>query len=1013
MSGRSKLALLLLLAMAARLGAQALPDIGEAEISDVKLLLLDDKNISRGTLTAKSAKKARDGRITIVGAILKYTRDDGTLTLSSDKLLYTPGASEFDAPGGFEAELPDGGMLSVPKGSASIATATALSLKATCGGEVHLRLGPEKNAPLDARLSDPVLELSFGAKGRAEAINASGKRGAKLLASLSRLPSLGASNEPALLTLTCSSEVSLAMNTSEATLKLSGRVRGTLEQKQRNFALSCTSLRLKVRVLGSEFEPSELEAEGGAKLAAEDLDASAAHVLLVEQAAVRTATLTRDARARVWRESESLEIVAREQAILRGYGDAVLALEVELQGSAHLFAQGQRLDAKGQRQADWEVQGERILCSRTPTPSWPAQPQMLYDYEITGRGFAPLLLLAGKGAKGAESLSVFGKGAKGNLLGAPSAEGALLADVTVTGPDVFVSALGPFHLVRDLRKALGLRPLENTPESIGEPGRVVIRAHESVRLNFLSENGEAKSLFASARRQVEIRQEPAMRNDRELCTLSGGRIDLDVDASRIGAAMIEPGEQDVRATIGYDLVRCAHFQITSTQETQQATLGAPGRIILRDSQTLAYLHGALSHLKVEDESEKPDAAWIVFADQSSITNGPENRVFDFAFARLVFVRGDFVAPRAGPGAFSDLDELEDSDVSIIYEARSEHLLGSIELSGDPAATQTLKFSMTLTGAPLLRSSSDGVLATAHDFIRIDAGEKLVRIEGGERQTLLLGSVMRLGENASIRLEQATRYFDEPGRLGGFTYDGTWTLRGATGLELRISPAGIALQAAQRRIARMGRDTPDWTVFLTRLADFEAILEGLSTNAGQDAARIERMRGLLRDSHKALQHATDFAWLGREDIAARLRQSALHCEARAFGLMGPEFSIVSRGYTEILLQSFAGDLPPLQVSMAALELGFSALSEISVLSGEGPVRITRARYALSGKQLKREPDGALTLDGARLTLPVEFGFEVEGVDRISASSTDVRSMRMRVTGRQLRIKATLLNPVEKK
>lgn len=1013
MCGRSRLALFLLLALAARLGAQALPDIGEAEITDVKLLLLDEKNVSRGTLTAKSAKKARDGKITIEGAELKYTRDDGTLQLASERLFYTPGSSEFEAPGGFEAQLPDGGLLSVPKGRAAIASTSTLSLKAECSGEVHLRIGRENEAPLDARLPDAVLDLAFGAKGRAERINVTGTRGGRLVASLSRLPSLGSSKRPAVLNLSCSSDISLAMNTGEATLKLSGRVRGTLDQKERNFALSCSSLRLKVKIAGARFEPCELEAEGGARLTAEDLEASAGQVLLVEAAGVRTATLTRDARARTWRETESLEIAARQRALLRAFDDSVASLEVELEGSAHLFAQGQQLDATGKRKADWEIQGERIACARTPIAAWPASGQMLYEFEITGRGFAPLLLLAGEGAQGAESLSVFGKSANGRMLGTSEQTQALLCDVTVAGPDVFVSALGPFHLVRDLRKALGLRALEEAPATESEPGRVVIRAQQTARLNFVSEGGQARSLFASAHGQVEIRQEPAMRNDRELCTLSGSHIDLDVDASHIGAATIAPGESEVRATIGYDLVKVARFSIQSSQDVQRATLSAPGRVILRDSQTLAYLHGALSHLKVQDEGGRPDAAWIVFAGDSTVSNAADRRVFDFAFARLVFVRGDFVGPRAGPGAFDDLDELEDSDVTLLYEARGDHVLGEIELAGDPSSVQTLKFNMTLTGKPVLRSATDGILATAQDSIRIEAGENLVRVEEGERQTYLLGSVMRLGENASVRFEQASRYFDETGRLGGFSYDGTWTLRAADSMELSIAPPGVALQAAQRKIAKLGRATPNWTIFLDRLAAFETILAGLVVDAGADVARVEQMRSLLREAHAALQRAFDFACCGQPEVAAQLRKRALNCEARAFGLMGPEFHVAARGSSDIQLQSVSAEVPPLMISLSGLDLGFSALSEITLLRGEGPVRITRARYVVSGKLLQRERNGALTLDGARLTLPVELGFDVEGIDRISASSTDVHTMRVRVTGRQLRIKATLLYPLEKK
>jgi hypothetical protein len=1014
LSGLNRLAFLLALSLASTLSAQALPDIGEAELEDVKLLLLDDAKVARGMLTAKSARKARDGKITVTEAALTYARKDGTLSLKASKLHYSPGAGEFEAPSGFEAQLPDGGVLSVPRGNASVSTNQTLELKATCSGEVRLRIGPEAKSPLDSKITDPNVALSFDDNGKTRALRASGTKGATLKAAFSRLPSLGGSASAAQLMLACNSAVSFEMSASEATLRLNGRVRGRVEQKLRTFTVSCSTLRLRALLSGANFEPAELEAEGGARVEAEDLSASAGHVLLVETVVSRTATLTRDARARTWPEGQFLELQAQDYAILRAdvQGQADGSLELELKGSAQLLALGGKLDSKGRNIADWLVQGQHIRCTRRALGFFPEQSGAHYRFEVQGQGFAPLLSLAAKSESEGRSLTLFGKGAEGSLWVQPA--GSALGDVTVSGPDIFADVLGPFHLVRDLRKALGLRPLEDAANAPEDPGRVVIRAQQSVRLNFASVGGQAQSLMAYARGSVEVRQEPVKRDDRELCSLAGASVMLDINAARIGSAAIEPSAGEVRATIGFDLLRCARFQISSQSERQVATLTAPGRAILRDAETLAYLHGALSHLKLDSTAAKPDAGWIVFAHTSTVTHASDHQLFAFHEARLVFVRGDFSAPRAGQGAFDDLDELEDSDVSLLYEARGRELLGEVQLSGE-AARQMLRLNLTLTGSPLLRSEGDGLLARATGPITIEANEISLRDAEGKRQRYLTGSTLRLGENADVRFENAARYFDESGRLGGFSYGGTWTLRGAASLEFSFLPPGIALQALQRQMGALGRATPDWGVFLDRLAAFEAALGMLDIPAlsSLDQMRAHTIAALLREARSALRHATEFAVIGEEALAARLRDAAQGCEARALALLGPSYLIVSAGFTEIELRSDGGDAAPMLMSMASLEIRFSALAEVMVLRGAGPVRISRGRYAVSGKLLQRREDGALTLDGARLTLPAEVGIEVEGATTLTVRAFASADGRVRVSGRQLNFKATLFKPAERK
>lgn len=1011
MSGRNRALLVVVLICASAASAQSLPDIGEAEIQDLKLLLLDKQGQPRGTLEAGSAKKSRDGRVVVTVAKLNYTRKDGNLELVAKRLEYVPGADAFEAPLGFEATLPDGGMVSVPKGSATITSSATLRLSATGEGEVRFRTGRADAAPFEATIRDPVMLFSFADAGSMQSLSISGRRGAQARARFARLPSLGAAPQGGVLSLQCNAAVSFDMAGSAGTLKMSGRVRALVEQQESAFKLSCATMRLAVLESSGSLQPCELEAAGSARIDSDELHVEAEQVLLSEAADARTAILTRDVRARLWRAGAVLDIRATERVVLRASATSFASgwLEMELWKGATLASWGGGITLH-QDSADWLAQGDYVRCERM-VPTLPLGPGFTqFDFEIHGRGFAPLISLTGTDAQHPQSLTLAGKSAAGSLV--VTGDGQRLGDVRVGGPDILATILGPFHLVRDLRKALGLRPLDSAWRPSDPPGRIVMRAGAAARVNFAGDMTRLTSCLADVQGEVEIRQEPVMRNDRELCTLRGARVELDLNARGLGGAFVEPSQGEVRVTIGFDLLRCAGLRVSMNQNRQVADLTGEGRVVLRDPETLGYFHDALSHVKARTAADTPDAAWMWFGGNGSVVHTDTTQRFEFQPARLIFVRGDFPPPRAGQGAFRDLAELEDSEVSVLYEVRAANLLGAVQLGGEPH-DQTLSFALTLTGSPMLHSRQDGLLCNSVGPIRMESTQRAIRDAAGNRNRFLLGSVLCLSRDASVRFENAARYFDEMGRLSGFSYGGLWTLRSSMFLELRFAPAGVELQALQREVARLGRSTPDWATFLDRLAGFEALCAQVSGTASeQDHARLAEVSGLLAQARVALRQALMFATQGREDLSREMRQGAIASEARAFALLGPHYAIKSDGLTDLELRSADGAGLPLKLNMVGLAISFSALGDIRALEAGGPIRVTRGKYVLSGKRLTH--DGmALTLDGARLRLPAEIGVEVDGANRIVAHVNRAGTGRLRVYGTQVTIKASLLRPKEER
>ena len=1023
MSGLNRLGLaVFLLALCGALGAQSLPDIGQAQIEDFKLSLLDEKLAHCGTLTGKRASKDRAGKISVEGAELKLARPNGDLKLTSARFTYAAGTSSFECPEGFTADLPDGGLLTVPKGAGSLTLGAAIALNATCEGLARLRMGSESSSPLDVKLPDPQFAIAFNAQGQIESVVATSRRGADLLARLARLPSLPyAARGAAMANLTCMGVVTISLDRpraagqsawGQADISLQGKVRGNLVQDVRTFDLSCNTLRIMALNGSQGLAPSEVEADGNARLAGNDCVASAANMLLLENAQERRALLTGDAVARFQRGEEVLDIRAARSATLTtpAGSDGGDELGIRLAGSAVLIGRKMQISAGSERLADWEAQGEQVFCRRLVLFHGPFDAACLaYDYEISGRGYAPLLRLFDSSG-GYESLTVYGKSAAGSLVTGSDSADALGGTCSVEGPDILVTALGAFSMLQDLRRGSGLRQGELLAETrVKRPGRVVLRSARTAEFSVRRSGGAIGSLSLQARGEAYLRQEPLERNDRELVTLLGESVQLSLADGEIESALIEPGENgQARATLGLDLIQCRRFTIEGSGGAQVSTMAGPGRVTIRDPDTLQHLHSSLTHLRAADVSLLPDAAWAVFGGDAIVVNRVVSQSFDLFKARLVFVHGAFEPARSGPAAFEDLDELEADDVKLLYEARCSHLHGDTALTKPDNGQRTLTLSLLLTGLPLLRSEADGLLATAEERIEIEASHVLLEEPGQPPRRYSNGTGITLHRNARVTFSRASRFFDESGKIGQMAYDGSWRVSAGDMLKVLILPAAPSLQALRDRFTSSGASGADFRMRL------EALHQGQILTS-RDRARIAR----ASDRSVAASRAWDLASLhlstGHFQVGQGFRRNALGLEAAALAELGPDIWLEALGQVEVQLRSQRAGLMPVFLNMTRLEVGFDSLGSFTGLTGEGPVRISRGRYALSGKFVSQNEAGALLLEGARVTLPVETGVEIEGIESLLVLSRGAAGPRVRVVGRRLNIRASLAasQPAEKR
>lgn len=1021
MSGRNRLALILCGALCGALSAQSLPDIGAAKVEGLRLALLDSAGNAAGSLRGKLARKDRAGRITVEGAVLEVSPKDGTLKLTAPKLAYDAGQELMDFPEGLQAELPDGGLLTLASGSARVSAAATLSLSFSSRGESLLRLGPPSGSSLTVSLTDAEGSLGYG-RGRIDTISLRGPRGARFAAALSRFPSLTrAGPEAGNVELFCFGEarLSVAGATEDCALGLNGRVSCKALDKGRVFNLSCDSLELRCRLRGGSLAPRGLKAEGGVRMEGEGASVSAGALTLDEGPLERRAVLSGGAQARFWRGQERLVMRARERATVRTPAGSTTGavLSVLLEGDAQL--RGVTASQAGAaEQADWELQGDHIFCRRQPLAFALAQglPEV-YRFDVRDRGFAPLLTLAR--SKGRESLSLRGQVARGLLLGS-----ALQADISagtaqLEGPDLLAIAEGPFNLLPALRYSLGLRdPADVQKAPPAAPGRLWFRAQARVSLSFSRQGAALQGLSATAEGAVELREEPIIRNDRELVTLRGARLQCALRGDVLESLLVEPDVSgEARATVGFDLLHCRRIALTTDQSIQTLQLDGPGRLVMRDRTTLDYLHTLLARQDLPGDlfrssvELRADAGWAGFAGRALVVNGPQRRTFELEGAALVLVHGGFEPPRAGPGAFADLEELLEDDVEQLYEATARRLRGDVSRLKLEQGAVVTAVALTLEGEPRLRSRLDGLFATARDSLTVAGAELLVPGSGRGAGRFDQGTQIQLRGQARIEFLRAASYFDEGARLGGVSYDGPWALRADDELTVSVLAPALEIQSLRQALKAVPKAPMNVAQLDARIKRFAQDLAAVGANFDSvaDHRRVSRASRTLSMAQESLDLSCRMGALGHGAVARSLLDNARGLEAAAFALLGPEVRALALGNVEARLSSSRPGTLPFMLTMRRLDLSLDGMGAPRMLEGEGPVRVSRGRYAVSGREARMDENGVLTLDGAGITLPVEIGFELGGVTEVALHTSGPRMGRVRVSGRGLTVKATLARP----
>jgi hypothetical protein len=175
---------------------------------------------------------------------------------------------------------------------------------------------------------------------------------------------------------------------------------------------------------------------------------------------------------------------------------------------------------------------------------------------------------------------------------------------------------------------------------------------------------------------------------------------------------------------------------------------------------------------------------------------------------------------------------------------------------------------------------------------------------------------------------------------------------------------------------------------------------------------------VREIVVALQHAAHFESAGRTDTfhRGRARRQAERAEKLLSGLI----EIAALGGVKGEFASTDSGTPPLVLEMQRAVVTFNGLGEIVDTAAQGPVRVTRGGYEITGEKLTQGRDGALLLDQARISLPADTGVAISGVRSISLRQApaatpeepSATTMVTRVSGRGLKV-TVKLTKTEKK
>lgn len=1022
MSGPSNAALLILMCMcAAGLRAQFLPELDRFEVENVRLVLLDSAGQRRGVLEGTKARRDDKGVVRVEEAVLTFKRNNGLFVVRAKDFRYTPRTSQFNAPQGLTAELPDGGALEVPEGSGTIEFSDGVKFNMNCTGEVKLRMGAEGTGLLSAAILNPVVALVADEVGSGavpseialESVTITGQRGGTMRLRLASAPAFGneAPKGPAYAALSCFGDVSLAVTDKVSLAKLFMLRRASMGldpdssgTEAETFAITSTSLEIRGRVAHASGATTlvnpEFDATGNVHLSSRRLRGSSQRLYYREQALERSARMEENVALELQQGLNDTGQATRLAFRASDYIDMRVPIDSNAIGTTSpeqlrtVLNASARVERYAGKTLEWQLRGTliRLFSFRAS-----AEDVFQHRFDAHAEGYSALLRVNPQENAGnidVEGASAYGLRAEGSFVHGR-------ATARIYGPDVLAVVDSDFALAHELRKALGLR---EPAKAQGYRGRLTVRAQSVLDLDTQAELGidatDRMAVFAEG--NVELLHESLPRDDRRLVALAGQSVSLLMEDRELRGASVTPvtGAR-MRAVLGFDLLECRGLLTLEEGAGSYTQLDGPGTLTVRDPDSIAYVHQALSRLpraKASAPELRPDAGWFDFGANMLLRQSATERTLTCDQPVLNLVRGEFQPPRSGFGAFNDLPELLEADVVELYFIRADSLYASTQ-GQDEAAVNVLR----LAGNPVLRSKIDGISASARTAIELSGADR--QSEDDAPFTLVML------DDAQVNIERAGDFFGGYVETGVFGYDGSWKLKGAKRLEITQRPLAVpnaeVLPAIRKLLDRAQKSEQT-------SAEVEADITDAISLLGAFAAPTDVRRNLTEGMQPV--RARDELAKALRRLKEGFREPAVRNTRRAAALLAALYDVAGFGGVDGEFSSVDAGTPPMKLAMREALFTFNGLGEVVDAAAQGPIVLTRGSYEVTGKALSRSVDGVLTLDGAAIKLPANTGVEVVGVERISLrqdadrTSSDVgearRTMVTRISGRKLGVRLNL-------
>lgn len=1028
---------LLLLVLAVPAAAQGLPGLQQFEVENARLILLDKDGARRGTLEGKLARKKRDGNVEVQGAVLTMTGKDGKLVVRAAQFDYTPATDAFSCPSGLQADLPDGGWFEMPVATGTITMGAEPVLVARGKGDTTFRSAAPDKALLVAAMADPEItirtRLVEGRLGIAQLL-LQGQRGGEFKLRVDAVPAPdGRGSVPGVLTLGCFGDISARHDAvaGKAAIGLLRRARIGFDGEGRPFEVTAAEIKLRGLVaadamaggsadLARSLGQLEIDASGtvhvggptfegfGNELSYREPDQRRELVLRgnpsldVDQAGPRqkrdrTAVALRMKSRRVIELTAPLTPPEQQPEFLR----------LRLESGVQVWRE---VDTR----VEWRISGalvemESLLLDTAPRRPFDEEPRRREYFRVESEGYSPMLRVAGRDTlpdgtdEPTQRAAVFGARASGRIDQAR-------IEAEVRGPEILALLYSEQRLADEMRFALGLRRRETQPDQTSA-GRLTVRARDELRVSVaaggLAADAQAEPLGVSARGAVELEHTPLPRDDRDLVSFTGDSARLVLQGTRVNVA--ELSGDDSLATLGYDLLLSRGFRIASRQPHMDGFIGGPGRLVVRDTESLSYFRRAVERLPRRGqltEPATPDAGWMNFEGDVTIAGDADTRRMEVTGVELRLVLGEFETPRAGKSAVKDLPELLDAEVIKLYLVRGRRLqLVSIGHATVPPSVLNL---LRLEGDALVRSETDRMQATAQESIEASGADDQ-RAAGNPLSVVLLG-------RSVLQMEDAGLFFGDVVRTGTFSYDGAWVIQAGDRLEITFRPLAVgdpvAISGLRQDLSEIQRGSLPapalhlraWRARQTLARMVEVLPPAWTPESEQPRQALAAVEKAELELRGVVAGETGVV----RDHLGRIR--AARYASRAEKLMSGLIEVAASGGVDGRFASTDSATPALNLGVEEAVVTFNGAGEVVDTTARGTVRVARGDYVITGSRLSQARDGTLLLDDARVTLPANTGMEITGVRTVSlrhrGGDPAQRTMVTRVTGRDLKVNVKL-------